>query len=160
MANLDSISKGRAITSPPEYSQSYGFSGSHVQMWELDHKENWVPKDWCFPTMVLRKTLESPLASKEIKPFNPGNQPWIFIGRTDTETLILCPPYVKSWLIGKDPDAGKDWGQVKKGAPEDKMVGWYHQLNGHEFEQTPGDSEGQGSWGCYSPWDCKESDMI
>ena len=106
------------------YSQSYGFSSSNVQMWELDHKEDWVPKNWCFPTMVLRKTLESPLASKEIKLFNPGNQPWIFIGRTDTEALILCPPDVKSWSIEKDTDAGKDWGKVKKGVTEDKMVGW------------------------------------
>ena len=116
------------FTDKGPYSESYGFSSSNVQIWELDHKEDWVPKNWCFPTMVLKKTLESPLASKEIKPFNPGNQPWIFIGRTDTEaeTLILCTPDVNSWLIGKDPDAGKDWGQVKKGETEDKMVGWYH----------------------------------
>ena len=104
------------------------------------------------------KTLESPL---EIKPVNPkGNQPWTFIGRTDTEAeaSILWPPDAKSWLTGKDPDAGKDWGQ-EKGAAEDEMVGWQHQLDGHEFQQTPGDSEGQGSLVCHSPWGCKELDM-
>ena len=104
------------------------------------------------------KTLESPL---EIKPVNPkGNQPWTFIGRTDTEAEapILWPPDAKSWLTGKDPDAGKDWGQ-EKGAAEDEMVGWQHQLDGHEFQQTPGDSEGQGSLVCHSPWGCKELDM-
>ena len=98
------------------HSQSYGFSGSHVQMWELDHKESWVLKNWCFWTIVLEKSLESPLASKEIKPANPkGNEPWIFFGRTDAETLILWPPDVKSWLTWKYSDAGKDWGQKRKG---------------------------------------------
>ena len=121
------------------YSQSCGFPSSHVQMWELDNKKGWVPKDWCFPT-VLEKTLESPLDSKEIKPVSPkGNQPWIFIGRTDpeTESSILWPPDVKSRLIGKDPDAGKDWRQ-EKGMTEDEMVGLHHQFNVHEFEQAPG----------------------
>ena len=100
------------------YSSSYGFSGRHVRMWELDHKEGCAAKNWCFWTVVLEKTLESPLDSKELKPVNPkGNQPWIFIGRTDAEAEapILCPPDAKSWLIGKDPDAGKDWGQEEKG---------------------------------------------
>ena len=124
------------------YSQSYGFSRSHVRMWELDHKEGWTPKNWCFRTVVLEeKTLESPLNSKEIKPVNPkGNQHWIFIGKNDAEAEapILWPPDVKSWLTGKDPGAGKDRGQ-KKGAAEDEMVGWLHWLNGHECEETPGD---------------------
>ena len=99
-------------------------------MWELDHKEGWAPKNWCFPTMVLRKTLESPLASKEIKLFNPGNQPWIFIGRTDTEAEapVFWPPDSKNWLTGKAPDAGKDWRWEEKGMTEDEMVGWHHQL--------------------------------
>ena len=107
------------------YSQSYGLSSSHVQMWELDHKEGWALKNWCFQTVVLEKTIESPLDSKEIKAVNPkGNQSWIFIGKTDAEAKapILWPPDVKNWLVGKDPDAGKDWGQEEKGATEDEMV--------------------------------------
>ena len=141
-------------------SQSYVFSSSHLWMWELDHKEGWVLKNWCFQTVVLEKTLESPLDSKEIKPVNSKrNQSWIFIGRTDAKTKvpILGPPDVKSWLTGKDPDAGKDWWQ-EKWVTEDEMIGWHHWLNGHEFEQTPGDSEGQGSLACYSPWGHKRSD--
>ena len=117
-------------------SQSYGFSNSHVWMWELDYKENWAPKNWCFWTVLL-KTLESPLDSKEIQPVHPkGNQSWIFIVRTgaEVETLILWPPDAKNWLIWKDPDAGKYWRQEKKGTTEDEMVGWHHRLNGHEFE--------------------------
>ena len=116
-------------------------------MWELDHKEGWVPNNWCFWIVVLEKTRESLLDYKEIKPVNPkGNQPWIFIGRTDAkaEAPILWPPDVKSWLIGKDPDAGKDWRQKKK-MKEDEMVGWHHWLNGHEFEQTPGVVEDRGA---------------
>ena len=129
-------------------------------MWELDHKEGWVPKNWCFWAVVLEKTLESPLDSKEIQPVNlKGNQPWVFIGRTDAEASILWPSDVKSQLIGKDPDAGKDWRQEEKGTAEDEMLGWHHQLNGHEFEQTPGDSEGWGSLECCIPWDPKESDV-
>ena len=130
-------------------------------MWELDHKEGWVPKNWCFQTVVLEKTLQNPLDCKEIKPVNPkGNQPWIFIGMTDTETEapMLWPLDVKSWLIGKGPDAVKDWRQEEKGTTEDETVGWHHQLSGHEFEQALGDGEGQGSPACCSPWDCKESD--
>ena len=142
---------------PP--SQIYGFSSSHVWMWELDHKESWVLKNWCFWIVPREKTLESPLDCKEIKPVNPkGNQPWIFIGRTDVETLILCQPDAKNWLIGKDPDAGKNWRQEEKGTTEDKMVGRHHWLKGHEFEQTPGDSEGQGSLACCIPWGHKELD--
>ena len=115
-------------------SQSYGFSSSRVQMWELDHKEGWALKTWCFWTVVLEKTLESPLDCKEIQPVNPkGSQHWIFIGRTDAEAAILSLPDVKSQLTGKDPDAGKDWRQ-KNETTEDKMVGWHDWLNGHEFE--------------------------
>ena len=114
-------------------------------------------KYWCFQTVVLKKTLESPLDCKEIEPVNPkGNQPWIFIGRTDAEAPILWPPDAKNWLTGKDPDAGKDWRQEEKG---DEMVGWHHWLNGHEFEQTPGVGEGQGSLACCSPRGHKEFDM-
>ena len=144
------------------YSQSYVFSSSHVQMWELDHKEGWAPKNWCFWIVMLKKTPESRLDSKEIKPVNPkGNQPWIFIVRTDAEAkaLILWPPDVKSWLIRKDPDAGKNWEQEEKGVTEDEFVGWHPQLNGHEFEQALGDSEGQGSLACCSPWGGKESNV-
>ena len=117
-------------------SQSYGFSSSHVWMWELDYKESWVLKNWCFWTVVLEKTLESSLDSKEIEPVNPkGNQSWMFIGRSDVEVEapILWPSAVKNWLTGKDPDAGKDWRWEEKGMTEDETVGWYHQLNGHEL---------------------------
>ena len=141
-------------------SQSFGFSSSHVWMWELDYKESWAPKNWCFWTVVLEKILESPLVSKEIQLVHPeGDWSWVFIGRSDAEaeTPILWPPDVKSWLIGKDPDAGKDWRQEEKGRTEDEMIGWHHQLNGHEFEQAPEDGEGQGSLVC-RPWGGKESD--
>ena len=117
-------------------SQGYGFSSSHVGMWEWDHKEGWAPKNRCFQTVVLEKTLESPLNCKEIKPVSPkGNQLWMFIGRTgaEAETPILWPSHVKSWLIGKDSDAGKDWGQEEKGTTGDEMAGWHHRLDGHEF---------------------------
>ena len=117
-------------------SQGYGFSGSHVWMWELDYKESLVQKNWCFWTVVLEKTLESPLDCKEVQPvLSKGNQSWIFIGRTDAEaeTPILGPPDVKNWLIWKDSNAGKDWRQEEKEMTEDEMVGWYHWLNGHEF---------------------------
>ena len=113
-------------------------------MWELDHKEGWVPKNWCFQTVVLEKSLESPLDSKKIKPVNPkGNQPWIFIGRTDVEVEapVLWPPDANSWLTGKDPVAGKDWGQEEKGMAEDEMAGWHHRLSGCASEQTLGDRE-------------------
>ena len=115
-------------------SQSYGFPSSHVWMWELDYKESWAPKNWCFLTVVLDKTLESPLDFKEIQPINPkGNQSWTFVGKTVAEATILWPPDVKNWLTGKDSDAGKDWRQEEKGMTEDEMVGWHHWLNGHEF---------------------------
>ena len=132
--------------------QSYGFSSSYVWMWELDHKESWALKNWCFWTVVLEKTLESPLDCKEIQPVHPkGDQSWIFTGRTDAEaeTLILRPPDEKNWLIGKDPDAGKDWRQEEKGTTEDEMVGWHHRLHGHEFDQVLGVGDGQGSLVCY-----------
>ena len=187
-------------------SQSYGFSRSHVWMWDLDQKENWALKNWCFWTVllythswfpggfprwaslvaqtvkrlsamqetrvqlknwcfwtvVLEKTLESPLDSKEIKPVNPKrNQSWIFIGRidADAEAPIVWPPDAKSWLIWKDPEAGKGWRQEEKGMTEDEMAEWHHRLNEYEFEQAPGVGDGQGSLACCSPWDRKESDM-
>ena len=118
------------------YSQSCGFSSSHVWMWELEYKESWVLKNWCFWTVVLEKALESPLDCKETQPVHPkGNESWIFTGRTDVEaeTPIVWPPDAKNWLIGKDPDAEQDWRQ-EKGTTEDEMVGWHHWLNRHEFE--------------------------
>ena len=130
-------------------------------MWELDYKESRVPKNWCLWTMVLEKTLESPLDCKEIKPVHPkGNQSWIFIGRPDAkaETPTLWPPDVTNWLNGKDPEAGKDWRQEEKGMTEHEMVGWHHQLDGHEFEQAPGVGDGQAGLACCSPWDHKKLD--
>ena len=118
-------------------SQGYGFCSGHVWMWELDYRESWEPKNWCFWTVVLEKTLESPLNCKKIQPVHPkGDQSWIFIGRTDVEaeTPILWPPDGKSWLTGKDPDTENNWGQEKKGTTEGEMVGWHHQLNGHWFK--------------------------
>ena len=226
--------QGHHFTNKGLYSQAYGFSTSHIWMWELDHKEGWVPKNWCFSTVVLERTLQSSLDWKEIKPFNPkGNQPWILIGsevkslsrvwlfatpwivayqapqsmeffrqdywsglpfpspgnlpdpgiepgspalqadalpseppgspfigraKAKTETPIPWPLDVKNWLIGKDPDAGKDWGQKEKRGTEDEMVGWHHQPNGHEFEQTPRERAGQRSLACCNPWGYKESD--
>ena len=140
-------------------SQGYGFSSSHVWMWELDYKESWVQKNWCFWIVVLEKTLESPLDCKEIKPIHrKGNQSWIFIGRTDAEaeTPILWLPDPKNWLIWKDPDAGKDWRQEEKGMTEDEMVGWHHWLYGQKFKQALGVGDGQGSLSCCSPWGCKD----
>ena len=142
------------------YSQSYGFTSSYIWMWELDNVKGWEPKNWCFWTVVLEKTLESPLDCKEIKPVNrKGNQSWIFIGRTDVETepLILWSPDAKSWLTGKELDVAKDWRQ-EKGMTEDEMVGWHHRLNRHESEQTLGNGEGQGSPAFCSPWGCIELD--
>ena len=161
MTNLDSILKAETLLCRQRSAWSYGFSSSHVWMWQLDQIEGWEPKNWCFWTVVLEKTLESPLDCKEIKPVHPkGNQPWIFIRRTDAETPILWASDVKSWLIGKDPDAGKDWREEEKWVIEDELVGWHHQLNGYEFEQTLGDGEGQGSLVCCSPCGRKESDRI
>ena len=136
MANVDSILKSRDFANKVPSSQSYGFSSIHVWMWELDYEESWAPKNWCFWTVVLETTLQSPLGCKEIEPVHPkGNQSSIFIERTDAkaETLIFWPSDTKTWLIWKDPDAGKDWGQEKKGMREDEMVGWHHRLNGYEF---------------------------
>ena len=129
-------------------------------MWELDCEESWASKNWCFWTVVLEKTLESPLDCKEMQPVHPkGDQSWVFIGRTDAdaETLILWPHDVKSWIIGKDPDAGKDWGQEEKGTAEDEMVEWHHRLNGYEFEWTLGVGDGQEGLACCNPWGCRES---
>ena len=123
-------------------------------MRELDCEKGWAPKNWCFWTVVLENTLESPLDCKEIQPVHPkGDQSWVFIGRTDVEaeTSVFWPPDVKSWLIWKDPDAGKDWGQKKRVA-EEEIVGWCHWLDGHEFEQAPGDADGQPCLDCCSPW--------
>ena len=155
MTNLDSILKKQRgyFANKSSCSQSYGFSRSHGQMWELDHKESWALKNWCFWTVVLEKTLENPLDCKKIKLVHPkGNQSWIFIGRTDAEAPVLWPPDSKNWFIGRNPDAGKDWGQEEKEMRENKMNGWHHRLNGHEFEQVPGDGEGQGGLVCCSPW--------
>ena len=130
-------------------------------MWVLDCEEDWVPKNWCFWTVVLEKTLESSLACKEIQPVHSkGDQSWVFIGKTDAvaETPILWPRHVKSWLTGKDSDAGRGWGQEEKGTTEDEMAGWHHWLDGYEFEWTPGVGDGQGGLACCDSWGCKESD--
>ena len=130
-------------------------------MWELDHKESWAQKNWCFWTVVLEKTLESPLDCKEIQPVHAkGDQSWVFIGRADVEveTPIVWPPHAESWLIWKDPDAGKDWGQEEKGTTEDEMVGWHHRHNGLGFGWTLGVGDGQGSLACCGSWSRKESD--
>ena len=124
-------------------------------MWELDYKESWVPRNWCFWPAVLEKTLESPLDGKKIQPVNPkGNQPWIFLGRTDAEaeSSILWPCDTKNWFFGKDPEAGKDWRQEEKGTTENEIVRWHHRLDGHEFEQAPGVGDGQGILVSCSPW--------
>ena len=154
-----------AYQAPPsmEFSRQQYWSGLPLP----SPKESWVPKNWCFWTVVLEKTLESPFDCKEFQPVNPkGNQSWIFIERTDAEaeTPILWPPDGKSWLTGKDPDAGKDWGQEEKGTTEDEMVGWHHWLmmsesgHGHDFEQAPGVGDGQGRLLCCSPWGHKQLD--
>ena len=138
MTKLDSILKSRDITFPTKvYLVKAMLFSNHVWIWELDYRESWAPKNWCFWTVVLEKTLESPLDCKEIQPAHPkGNQSGMFIGRTDVETEapVLWPPDVKNWLIWKDPDAGKDWRREEKGTTEDEMVGWHHQLSEHEFE--------------------------
>ena len=136
-------------------SQGYGFSSGHVWMWELDCEESWTLKKWCFWTVMLEKPLESPLDCKEMQPVNPkGNQPWVFIGRTDAEAEypVFWPPNAKSRLVWKDPEIGKDWRQEEKGTTKDEIVGGHHGLNGYEFEQAPGVHNGQGSLVCCSPW--------
>jgi len=163
MTNLDSILKSRDITLLTKVCLVKAMLFPRVMLWkwEVDHKESWAPKNWCFWTAVLENTLESPLDCKEIQPVNPKrNQIWLFTGRTDAEpeAPILGPPDAKSWLIRKDPDAEKDWRQ-EKGMTEDEMVGCHHWLNGHEFEQSPGDGEGQGNLACCSPLGHKESDV-
>ena len=129
-------------------------------MWELDCEESWAPKNWCFWTEVLEKTLESPLDCKEIQPVHSeGDQPWDFFGRNDakTETPVLWPPHAKSWLIGKDSDAGRDWGQEEEGTTKDEMAGWHHRLDGRESEWTLGVGDGRGGLACCNSWDRKES---
>ena len=153
--------KNRDITLSTKVHLGYGFSSGRVCMWELDYKESWAPKNWCFWTVVLQKTLERPLDCKEIQQVHPkGDQSWVFTRRTDVEgeTPILWPPDAKSWLIGKDPEAGKDWGQEEKGTTEDEMVGWHHHLNGHGFGWTPGIGDGQGGLVCCTSWGRKELD--
>ena len=145
MTNLDSILKSRDITLPTRsiWSRRW-FSSGHIWMWELDCEESWVPKNWCFWTVVLEKTLESPLNCKEINPVHPkGDLSWMFIGRTEAkaETPILWPLHAKSWLIGKDPDAGRDWGQEEKGTKEDEMVGWHHDMSLSELQRFVMDRE-------------------
>ena len=161
MTSLDSILKSRDITLSTKVHlvKATVFPVARVWMWELDCEEGWAPKNWCFWTVVSEKTLESPLDCKEIQPVHPkGDQSWVFIGRTDAEAPTLWPADGKSWLIGKDPDAEKDWRREEKGATEDEMAGWHHQLSGLEFEQTLGDDAGQGSLACRSSCGRKELD--
>ena len=164
MTNLDSIFKSRDITLPTKVHlvKAMVFPVVMYGCEELDREESWALKNWCFWTVVLEKTLESPMDCKEIHPVHPkGNQSWVIIGRTDAEaeTPVLWPPHAKSWLIWKDPDAGRDWGQEEKGTTGDEMVGWHHWLDGHEFEWTPGVGDGQGGLACCNSWGRKESDM-
>ena len=160
MTNLDSILKSRDIILSTKVHLVKAMV-LPVIMYGSDYKESWVPKNWSFWTVVLEKTLESPLDCREIQPVHPkGDESWVFIGRTDVEagTPILWPPGVKSWLIWKDPDYGKDWGQEAKGSTEDEMVGWHQWLNGHGFGWTPGAGDGEGGLTCCSLWGRKESD--
>ena len=156
MTNLDNILKSRDITLPTKVRLLKAMVFSVVMYGcELDYKETWAPKNWCFWTVVLEKTLESPLDSKEIEPVHPkGNQPWIFIERTDAEaeTPILWPLVAQNWLIGKDSDTGKDWWQEGKGTTEDEMIGWYHWLDGREFQQALEIGDGQGNLARCSLW--------
>ena len=158
MTNLDSILKSRHhFANKGPSSQGYGLSSGHVWIRELDCEESWAPKNWCFWTVVLEKTLESPLDCKEIQPVHSKDLSWVFFGRTDakTETPILWPPHAKSWFFGKDSDAEREWGQ-EKGMTEDEMAGWHHLLDGHEFEWTPGVDDGQGGLECCNSWGHKE----
>ena len=161
MTDLDSILKSRDITLPTKVciakAMFYPAVMYRCESWTIEKAE--CQRMDAF-TLLLEKTLENPLDCKEIQPVHSkGDQSWMFIGRTDAEAPILWPPDSKRQLIGKDPDAGKDWGQEEKRTTEDVIVRWHHWLNGHEFEQTPGDGEGQGSLVCCSPWGHKESDM-
>ena len=164
MTKLDSTLKSRDSTLPTKVrivnAMVFPVVTYGCESWK---KEGWALKNWCFPTVVLEETLESPLDGKEIKPVHPeGNQPWIVIGRTNTEAEapILGPPDAKDWLMGKDSEAEKDWRQEVRGTIEDEMAGWHHRLNGHEFEQTPGDGEGQGSLAWCRPWGREETEQL
>ena len=157
ITNLDSTLKSRGITLPKKVYlvKAMVFISSHVWTWELDHKEGWALKNWCFRTVVLEKTLESPLDCKEIQSVHSnGDQPWMFVGRNDAEakTPLLWPPHAKSWLTGKDSDAGKDCGWEEKGTAKDEMAGWHYWLDGHEFEWTLGVGDGQGGLVCCNSW--------
>ena len=161
MTTLDSILKSRDITLPTKV-RLFKAMVFPVVMYELDYKVSWVPKNWCFWTVVLEKTLASPLDCKEIQPVHSeGDHTWVFFGRTDAkaETPILWPPHAMSWLIGKDSDAGRDWGQEEKGTTEDEMAGRHHWLNGRESEWTPGVGDGQEGLACCDSWGLKELDM-
>ena len=160
MTNLVSIFKSRDVTLPTKVHlvKAMVFPVVMYGCESWDCEEGWVPKNWCFWTVVLEKTLESPLDCKEIQPVHSkGNQSWVFIGRTDAEaeTPVLWPPHVKSWLIGKDSDAGRDWGQEEKGTTKDEMAGWHHWLDGHEFEWSPEVGNGQGGLTCCNSWSCR-----
>ena len=164
MTNLDSIFKSRDITLPTKVRlvKAMVYSSSHARMSELDCEEGWALKNWCFWTVVLEKTLESPLGCKETQPVHSeGDQPWDFFGRNDAkaETPVLWPPHEKCWLIGKDSDAGRDWRQEEKGPTEDEMAGWHHGLDGRESRWIPGVGDGQGGLACCDSWGHKESDM-
>ena len=163
MTNLDSILKSRDITLPTKVhlvkAMVFPVVTYGCESWTMKKAE--CRRIWCFWTVVLEKTLESPLDCKEIQPVHPkGDQPWVFFGRNDAkvETPVLWPPHAKSWLFGKDSDSGRDWGQKEKGTTEDEMAGWHHWLNGHESEWTPGDGDGQGGLACCNSWGCKDSD--
>ena len=162
MTNLDIILKSRDITLPTKVHLVKAMVFPVVMYGcELDCEESWAPKNWCFWTVVLEKILEGPLDCKEIQPVHSkGGQSWVFFGRNDAkaETPVLWPPQAKSWLIGKDPDAARDWGQ-EKGTTEDEMAGWHHWLDDPEFEWTPGVGVGQGGLACCNSWGRKESDM-
>ena len=164
ITNLDSILQSRDITLPTKVHlvKAMVFLVVIVWLWELDYKESWAPKNWCFWIVVLEETLESPLNCKGIQPVHPkGNQSWLFTGRTDAETVtpILWPPDAKNWLSGKDVDAGKDWRREEKGMTEDEMVWWHHWLDGHEFEQASEVGDGLEGLACCSPLGLEESDM-
>ena len=157
MTNLDGILKSADITLPTKVCLVKAMVFPVV----MYGCESWEPKNWCFWTVVLEKTLVNPLDCKEIQPIHPkGEQSWVFIGRTDAEaeTPIFWPPHAKSWLIGKESDAGRDWGQEEKGITEDEMAGWHHRLDAHEFGWTPGVGDGQGGLVCCNSWGHKESD--
>ena len=163
--SYDSVLKSRDITLPTKVhiAKAMVFPVAMYGCWDLDHKEDWAPKNWCFQIVLLDKSSKRPLDTKEIKSVNPKvNQAWIFIGRLDAEgeAWLFRAPDANSQLIGKDPDAGKNWGQEKKGATENEMVGWHHQIDGHEFQKTLGDSKGKGNLVCCNPLGCKESTWL